>query len=377
LTTAPLGLGLIGAGDFGTFCLEAYREMADVAVVAVADADASRAARIAPPGATVYADYAALLADPAVEAVHIATPPAAHGRMAREGAEAGKHLFMEKPLALTLEEGQAAVRAARDAGVKLSVNYVLRHHPLHRLALAIVAGEALGPAQQFALENFAADDNLPPEHWFWDPALSGGIHVEHGVHFFDLCNQVAGRPPGAISGCVQQRPDGRVDRVSATVRYGDELLATFYHSFNQIGRFERTVIRIGCARGQLMVEGWIPTRLTLDGVVDEVGLRMLRDQLGGRLEVQESFSGAGATFRHGGHTEHLAAAVHATAVQPDRQQAYKRAIQDGLRDLVAATQQDRPPLVGPADALLSLAVAAAASRSDSCGRPFEPSGLLP
>ena len=84
--TTPLGLGLIGAGGFGAFCLAAFGEMSEVAVVAVADVDEARAAQIARPGARVHADYKALLADPAVDIVHIATPPALHGRMAREAA---------------------------------------------------------------------------------------------------------------------------------------------------------------------------------------------------------------------------------------------------------------------------------------------------
>ena len=360
----PLGMGLVGAGGFGTFCLQAFAEMREVSVVAVADRDLERAAAIAPPGAAVYGDLATLLADPAVDIVHIATPPAQHGAQARQAAEAGKHLFVEKPLAISLDEARNVVRAARRAGVKLSVNYVLRWHPLHQLAAALVHAAALGPLQLFSLENFATDDRLPPEHWFWDPAQSGGIHVEHGVHFFDLCNHLAGQSPTAVSGSAQRRDDGRLDRVAATVIYGDRLLATFYHSFNQIGRFERTTIRLGCARGRLQLDGWIPTRLSVDGVVDENGLAFFRHHFRD-LSIDERFSGAQSIFHHGGIAEKLVASVRATATYSRRQLAYKEAIQAGLRDLVNAIYTGGPPTIGPPDALLSLAVAVAASRPHS------------
>jgi predicted dehydrogenase len=134
--------------------------------------------------------------------------------------------------------------------VQITVDYVQRFHPLHRLAREIVRSGVLGPLRRFALENFATDEALLPGHWFWDPALSGGIHIEHGVHFIDLCNQLAGQAD-TVSGLAQRRADGREDRVFASVRYGDEVIASFYHSFNQIRPLEHTTIRLDCTRGHI------------------------------------------------------------------------------------------------------------------------------
>lgn len=357
----PLELGLIGAGGFGAFCLEAYQEMAEVRVAAVADIVEDRARSTAPEDAAVYLDYQALLADPRITIVAINTPPHLHAPMAIEVANAGKHIFVEKPLATSLPDAMKAKGAASDARVKLGINYVLRHHPLHRLAMAVVRSRALGQFQHWALENFAADDTLPSNHWFWDLDRSGGIHVEHGVHFFDLCNQLSGRSPDHVSGSYQAREDGRIDRVSAALRYGNEVLATFYHSFNQIGRFERTTIRIGCARGHIVIDGWIPTRLTLSGLVDESGLSTLVDYLGDRLRVIDQFDGAEAIMTHGGLTDRISAVVQATAEETDRLLAYKRAIQTGMRDLVEAIYTGQPLQVSPDDAIQSLVVALAAS----------------
>jgi predicted dehydrogenase len=185
--------------------------------------------------------------------------------------------------------------------------------------------------------------------------------VEHGVHFFDLCNQLSGRQPDHVSGDYQAREDGRIDRVSATLRYGNDALATFYHSFNQIGTFEQTTIRIGCTRGHIVIDGWIPTRLTLGGYVDEGGLSILIDHFGERLQVIEQFDGAAATMAHGGLAKRVSAVVQATVEVPDRKLSYKRAIQSGMRDMVNAIHSDKPLQVSPDDAVQSLAVALAAS----------------
>jgi predicted dehydrogenase len=365
---AELGIGIVGLGGFGVFCLAAFAEMEEIAVVAAADSDPHRAAIAEEFGARAYTCYEDLLADPGVQIVAINTPPHLHARMAVAAARAGKHLFVEKPLATSLDDARTVIQAAHDAGVCLTVDYVLRFHPLHQLVAHIVRRGFFGPMQHFSLENFATDDTLLPSHWFWDPAQSGGIHVEHGVHFFDACNQLAGRRADSVSGTAQARADGRVDRVSATLRYGQDVLATFYHGFNQIGRIEQTTIRITCVRGHLTLSGWIPTELTLSGLVDSAGLAALQDRLGKDLIVTERFAGERAVFAHGGTSETLAASVQGTAHAPDRQGDYKRAIQAGARNLVAAVRGDSPLTVTPDDGLSSLVVALAATESSKTGR---------
>jgi len=363
---SPVGVGLVGTGGFGVFCLDAFTDMPEIKVVAVADTDLRRAQSAAPSGARAYEGYDGLLADPNVEIIAINTPPFLHGPMAIQAAQAGKHIFVEKPLATSVEEAKAAIQAAQDARVQMTVDYVLRYHPLHTLATHIVQSGALGAMRHWSLENFAADDSLLPDHWFWDPVQSGGIHVEHGVHFFDLCNHLVGAAPDTVSGFVQQRPDGRVDRVSATVCYGNDVLATFYHSFNQIRRIEETTIRINCEHGHIMLFGWIPTRLTLTGLVNAPGLIALEDLLGDHLDIVEQFDDR--EFKHGDAVEQLAAQVQSTVHAPDRQGDYRRAIQAGMQNLVEVIWGEQTLQVTAEDGLLSLAVGLAATESAACGR---------
>jgi predicted dehydrogenase len=358
---SPFGIGLIGAGGFGTFCLQAFEELVEARVVAVADVDVERARKVAPEGARVYGDYQTLLADGAVDIVAINTPPFLHGRMVQEAAEAGKHIFVEKPLATSMEKAWAAAQAVQESRVRLGINYVLRRHPLHRLAAQLIHGQVFGPLQYWSLENLATDEALLPGHWFWDKERSGGIHVEHGVHFFDLCNYLAGAPPDSVTGWELQRADGRADRVGATLIYGQGLVATFYHSFNRINCLEETTIRLHCARGSLVLEGWIPTRLSLTGLVDETALALLERLQGDGLQIEQRFTGAESEFSHGGVTERLTVAVGGEVTAPQRQLEYRRAIKAGMRDLVGAIREGREPEVGLEDALQSLAVALVAS----------------
>jgi len=89
-----------------------------------------------------------------------------------------------------------------------------------------------------------------------------------------------------VAGEDQRRPDGRVDRAWAVVRYQDGVLATFYHSFSRPRCIERTTMGISLPRGEIVLEGWIPTRLEIFGRVDKAGLAALQALVGTQLVVR-------------------------------------------------------------------------------------------
>jgi predicted dehydrogenase len=315
------------------------------------DTDRARAAAIAPPRAAIHDDFDALLDDPGIQIVHIGTPPFLHGSMAARAAERGKHVFVEKPLATSLAEARAAIDAATRAGVQLSIDYVLRHHPIHQLAITLSRSGALGGLRHFALENFASSEGLPPDHWFWDPAKSGGIHVEHGVHFFDLCIALVGREPSSVSGTQHHRADGRIDRVSAALGFGDQAAAVLYHSFDRAHATERTTIRLAFDRGDVVIDGWIPTRLEMQGLAFPDAVADLRVLFADALHTKETDTGSGER----------AVRVEAVREAPDRQGQYRAAVRAGMTDLIAAIEGVRPLQVTAADGLRSLEIALRAS----------------
>ncbi len=341
------GVGLVGLGRFGRFQLAAYATMPEVRVVAVCDTFVPPAGL--PPAIKFYTEWDRFLADPEVDIVVVSTPPDLHAPLAQQAIQAGKHVLVEKPLALNLADAEKTVHMAQQNGVCLTVDYVLRHHPLYRLVFQLARRRLLGDLHLFCLTNLVTDEGLPPDHWFWDPARSGGIHVEHGVHFFDLCNQLAEGEPDSVQGYALRRPSGQLDRVAAVVRYGHRVLGLFYHSFNRPRRIECTTVQLGFQHGEVWIHGWIPERVVLAGLVQPEELDFLQQLFSGNLQVVERVPEG--------------VRVRAEATTPDRRGEYQRAIQAVMRDLVHAVQTGAPMEVQPAHALSSLKVALQATPS--------------
>jgi predicted dehydrogenase len=141
----PVGFGVIGTGIVGgAWHAHVYASLPQSKLVAVCDLNENRAAEIVQKYGVdaVYTDYRELLANPAVQAVSIATPDFAHREIAVAAAEAGKHILVEKPLATTVADAEAIVQAANKAGVKLMVDFHNRvSPPFTEAKRSIQAGE--------------------------------------------------------------------------------------------------------------------------------------------------------------------------------------------------------------------------------------------
>lgn len=370
----PLGLGLIGYGGFGSFCLEAFEALPDLRLVAVAELDPDRRADAATRwGVKTLAEAADLFAMPQVDIVHISTPPNTHVPLTIAAARAGKHVFCEKPLALSVDEGGEISAEAQANHVRWMVNYVLRYNPLNRRLQALLDSEILGRLHHLSLENWATDEPLKPGHWFWQPETCGGIWIEHGVHFFDLFNWLAGQEVEAVSATSRTRPDGCLDRVWALARYSGELVANFHHAFTQPARIEQTSIRLACRRGHADLYGWIPTRLRVEALLDEASLEVFQDWAAGEVQVLERYSGdqvrgwsSGAPYR---------ATVRARAefdLPQGKLAVYQESIRAAMADLITSIRiKEHVPTVSARDALASLAVAESATRAAQSGK-WEP-----
>jgi UDP-N-acetylglucosamine 3-dehydrogenase len=125
-----LRAAVIGVGSMGRNHARVYAEMEDVQLIAVADVDQAAAVRVANIyGVRAYADYRMMLEAEPLDLVTIAVPTRLHREVAEEAAAHGVHLFVEKPLAGSVEDAQAIIDAARAAGVKLGVGHIERFNP--------------------------------------------------------------------------------------------------------------------------------------------------------------------------------------------------------------------------------------------------------
>lgn len=286
-------LGVIGCGGFGLFALQQFTQVPGVKLVGIAlthqPASLAASARF---GIENVDDLDEFLGRDELDLVYIATPPSLHYSQAKAALEAGKHVIVEKPLALTVAEAEELIALARKQDRLVIANLMQRYNPLFASVRRLVEGRVLGEVLHGAFENFASDENLPAEHWFWDRSKSGGIFIEHGVHFFDLFEGWlgAGRLEAAQVGV---RPGTAIEEhVHCTVRYGETALVNFYHGFHQTGRMDRQELRLVFERGDLTLYDWVPTRVRIHSVVDERQTRELCDIFpGARIDVAVSYGG--------------------------------------------------------------------------------------
>ena len=275
---SALGLGVVGAGGFAAFAIPHLLDAGDVRAVAVADVDRDRAARMATELRAEVVDPDELVVHPDVDVVYLATPPSSHARLALAALEAGKHVLCEKPLATDVESADAVVATARRCDRFAVANLLQRYNPLARSIGELIERRLLGEPLRVTIENCASDETLAPGHWFWDRAISGGIFVEHGVHFFDLFASWLG-PGDVLSAARVLRAGSRVEeQVRCTVAYPHGVIGDVYHGFHQPARLDRTQIRLLCERGDVTLDGWIPVEFRVEALVDEetaISLRAL------------------------------------------------------------------------------------------------------
>ena len=132
---------------------------------------------------------------------------------------------------------------------------------------------------------------LDPGHWFWDKKISGGIFVEHGVHFFDFYNSLLGGGT-VIDANTEIRPGTtQEDRVMCTVKHDSGAIVNHYHGFDQAAVMDRTTHHMLCELGDIRINGWIPLEIDIDAAVNESGAEQLAELCpGAQIEVVETFS---------------------------------------------------------------------------------------
>jgi predicted dehydrogenase len=231
------------------------------------------------------------------------------------------------------------IRASRQTGSNLGIDYVLRHHPAFELLALLAASGLFGPLRALSLENFA--QALPPNHWMWDEAVSGGILVEHGVHFLDAYGWLAGTP-SYVWGSAPRR-----EAVQITVQYAEGAIVTHYHEFAFPQAVERTHATLFFQQGYIEISGWIPARLS-GKVVETIGTVesvLQRSQHPFTLRKEDGATWFDLQF-------------------PGRSQAYQSAIAGGMRELIARHRDPAAPMtVSAGNARESLALALAARQA--------------
>jgi predicted dehydrogenase len=195
MNDSRIGFGLLGAGLIAPFHAQALQSSSRARLVAVADANSGRLAKFtADFGCRGYAGLDGLLADPEVQVVNILTPNHRHYEAAVKAAHAGKHILVEKPPAMSLQEVDGMAAACEAAGVKAGVVLQCRiRKPIQAMRRAICQGRFGRILQADAfMKWFRAADYYRMDAWRMSRSAGAGVTIQQAFHYIDLLHYLAG-----------------------------------------------------------------------------------------------------------------------------------------------------------------------------------------
>ena len=184
------GVGVIGTGWVSTEHIRAFENNPFTRVAAICSREKPRARAKAESmqlgSCTAYADYAEMLRDPDVQIISICTPHHLHAQQAVEAAQAGKHILLEKPIALDLHGLRAVEKAVADSGVKTVVSFVLRWNPLFDLIKSFLAQDVIGEVYYAEVDYFHGIGPWYGQYpWNIKKAIGGSSLLTAGCHAVD------------------------------------------------------------------------------------------------------------------------------------------------------------------------------------------------
>ena len=181
-------IGFIGAGGIAQAHLKNLVTMEDVSLVAICDEYKDSATRTAASfDAKGYTDYRMMMNQEKLDAIFVCLPPFAHGAPEILAAQKGIHLFIEKPVSISVEQGKEIRKTIEDSGVICSVGYNCRYLDIVDRTISILKENTVGMVMGLNLTGFAWEKD-----WWRDKAKSGGQIVEQTTHIIDLARYLLG-----------------------------------------------------------------------------------------------------------------------------------------------------------------------------------------
>ena len=236
-------VAFIGVGNRGSYLLENMLKVPGIKVVAICDIDpealkkAVDAATKAGSTPEPYAEFRKMLDRKDIDAVVIATPVDLHKEMAIAALEVGKHVYCEKPMALTPEQCRMVANAAKSAKGIFQAGFQLRHDPNRAASMKVIHDGGIGKV--LFLQAYRHTGDLPRQTlWYFDRTRSGDNIVEQACHIIDLMVWAAGSHPlrafgtGGIN-LYKNEPPGRttMDNYAVIYEFPNDVRFTFSHIY--------------------------------------------------------------------------------------------------------------------------------------------------
>lgn len=334
-----LGFGIIGCGVISATHAKSLQEIEGVKIVACCDVVAEKAEKFAKENnCDPYTDLDQMLAREDLDAVCVLTPSGLHAKVGIPAAKAGKHVVVEKPIDITMENADALIEAAEEAGVKLCVISQQRFND------AIMKVKAAAAAGKFGQLNFGGSHTK----WYRDQKYydsgdwrgtwaldGGGALMNQSIHYVDMLQYIMGPVEEVFAYCVTRNVDIEVEDIAvASVKFKSGAIGLIEGNVTAYPGFY-TRLDINGSDGSAIVEA------------NQIVEWKLRSEEGLEAEANiEGQGGASAQITHSSHTRQLV-------------------------DFVAAVREDREPLVNGKEGKKPLEIILAIYESARTGKPVK------
>jgi predicted dehydrogenase/threonine dehydrogenase-like Zn-dependent dehydrogenase len=284
--------GVIGAGGFAQRIMIPAMKDAGFRLHTIASANGTSAAVAAEKFQFERAstDVASIIADDAVDTVFVLTRHDSHARLAIQALQAGKHVFVEKPLALSIDELENVVDAANRSNGLLTVGFNRRFAPLTRRLQNLVAQRST----PLSLIVTVRAGMLPPEHWTRDPVQGGGRLLGEGCHFIDLARAIVGSAiTSARSVYARDRAGVGIDDIAhVLLGFADGSTAAIHYIAPGAPAFRKERVEAFFDKETLVIDNW--RKLTRFGHASPMRDIFGRQDKGHRTELKTWFAAVAA-----------------------------------------------------------------------------------
>lgn len=242
-------LGMIGAGHFAKKHVEVIASLGDrVSLALVARRDVSTPFPEAEALGAQVVSADALLEDDSLEAVVVVAPNHLHRKYSEAALRAGKHVFCEKPLAMTVADADAVIAAANETERVLVVGHMTRYVPLYVAAAEVISSGRIGPPVTAYVNRMNAGEG---RWWRMNPEIGGGVVFDLLVHDFDLLRWYMGKARSVVAR-GHTHAQGAYDQIAAIFAYKDGRTAVAEGGlYLRPPCGVRSTLRVVCTRGHI------------------------------------------------------------------------------------------------------------------------------
>ena len=253
-STARIHVGLLGAGRIAAVHAKTIAAHPGSTLAAVSDFIPEASAKLAAEYGAAARTTEEIIADPAIDAVLIATPTDTHSDLIEAATAAGKAVLCEKPVDLSLARAQACAETARATGRPVMIGFNRRFDPSFGALKAALDAGRIGKAELLSITSF--DPAPPPLSYV---KVSGGLFRDMMIHDFDMARFIMGATPVSVSATGSALVDpaigaaGDVDTAVATLRFADDRIAVIRNSRRAAYGYDQRIELLG-SEGMLQAE---------------------------------------------------------------------------------------------------------------------------